>query len=87
MSLSNPTLQSSIVIDGDAISLAILTPAVHPGSQREGTIQSSHDDPENGIQHSSESSSVRSRMQLIATLLALFVRAIPQISNRQKIPS
>jgi hypothetical protein len=71
----NPTSERPVIVDEDAISLTIFTPAVHPGPQGEATIHSSLEAQDHGIENVSGSSSVRSRIQLIATLLALFVRA------------
>jgi hypothetical protein len=79
MSSSNPSSDRPGVVNGDAISLTILTPSVHPGPQGEVTIHSSLEDRDHDIENASGSSSVRSRIQLIATLLALFVRAILKI--------
>ncbi|RDW79839.1 hypothetical protein BP6252_04477 [Coleophoma cylindrospora] len=73
MSSSNPTSDCHVVVDGDAISLIILPPAVHPSPQGELTIHSSLEARNHGIESASGSSSVRSRIQLTATLLALFL--------------
>jgi len=77
MSSSNPTSDRPVVVDGDAISLTLLPPAVHRGPQGELTICSNLEAQDHGIENASGSSSVRSRFQLTATLLALFVRAAP----------
>jgi hypothetical protein len=75
MSSSNPTSQCRVDVE-DAISLTILTPAVNPaGPQEEAMIQSSLETQTHGIEDASGSSSVRSRVQLILTLFALYVRA------------
>jgi hypothetical protein len=75
MSLSDSILRNHVVVAENTISLANLTPAVHLGPQGEATIYSSLEAQDHGIKNASGSFSVRIRIQLIATLLALFVRA------------
>lgn len=75
MPSSNPTSDPHpVVLDGNAISLRTITPAVHPGPRGEVTINSSLEAQDHGIENASGPSSVRSRIQLILTLLALSVR-------------
>lgn len=76
MSTSDPSSERPVVADGDAINLIILKPAIHPEPQEETTIHSNLEAQGHDIENPSGSTSVRSRIQLTATLLALFVRAI-----------
>jgi len=75
MSSSNPMSDRPVVGEGDAISLKILTTAVHSGPQGDVTIHSSLEAQGHDIENALATTSVRSRIQLIATLLALFVGA------------
>ena len=78
------TSKHPVAVGKEVINLAMLTPVVQPSQQGVVTIQSSLEAQDHGSQNASRSSSVRSKIQLIATLLALSVRTAPMFSKAAK---
>lgn len=74
MSLKNPMTQTCVIAEDDAINNTISQPVANPRSQNAEFHRLNLEAQDHGTEYSSGSSYVRTGLQLIATLLALFVR-------------